>query len=99
MIIFTQTRLTLGNSEIPEGAYSLYVIPEKQNWTLVVNRNVTAGSKCRREARPGAGTYTNWGNRQPCKTASDLVRPHSRETMQHAVVIETTGAWVEFQEK
>jgi hypothetical protein len=29
----------------PDGAYSLYVIPEKQSWTLVVNRNVTPGSK------------------------------------------------------
>jgi hypothetical protein len=45
MILYTQTKLTVGNAEIPEGAYSLYVIPERQNWTLVVNKNVTAGSK------------------------------------------------------
>jgi hypothetical protein len=45
MFLFTPTPLTLGSSVIPDGAYSLYVIPEKQNWTLVVNRNVSAGSK------------------------------------------------------
>jgi hypothetical protein len=45
MILFTQTVLSLGNSQIPAGAYSLYVIPEKENWTLVVNKNVAAGSK------------------------------------------------------
>jgi hypothetical protein len=45
VFLFAQTPLTLGSSVIPDGAYSLYVIPEKQSWTLVVNRNVTPGSK------------------------------------------------------
>jgi hypothetical protein len=44
MILFTQTNLIIGTSEIPIGAYSMYVIASKKDWTLVVNRNVTAGS-------------------------------------------------------
>jgi hypothetical protein len=44
MTLFTETKLGFGNSTIPVGAYSLYAIPGKDHWTLVVNKNVTAGS-------------------------------------------------------
>jgi Protein of unknown function (DUF2911) len=57
MILFTQTALTLGNSNIPEGAYSLYVIPEKQKWMLIVNKNVTPNSKY---SRPDARAHAHW---------------------------------------
>ena len=36
MMLFTQTFVTLGSSVVPEGAYSLYDIPEKRDWTFVV---------------------------------------------------------------
>lgn len=44
MTLFTEAQLSLGNSLIPIGAYSLYPIPARGNWTLVVNKNVTAGA-------------------------------------------------------
>jgi hypothetical protein len=44
MTLFTETKLAFGNSTIPVGAYTLYPIPGKDHWTLVVNKNVTAGS-------------------------------------------------------
>jgi hypothetical protein len=44
MTLFTGAPLTLSNSEIPVGAYSVYVIPNKKEWTLIVNKNVTAGA-------------------------------------------------------
>ena len=43
--LYVQVPLTLGNSEIPLGAYSVFLIPEKKNWTLIVNKNVTAGAQ------------------------------------------------------
>jgi hypothetical protein len=43
MTLFTEAQLTLGNSVIPIGAYTVYPIPGKE-WTLVVNKNVTAGA-------------------------------------------------------
>jgi len=45
MFLFTQSALTIGNSQIPVGAYSMYVIPRKENWTLILNKNVTEGAK------------------------------------------------------
>ena len=45
MFLFTATDLTLGGSTIPAGAYSVYVIPGKDKWTLIVNKDVTPGNK------------------------------------------------------
>ena len=44
MTLFTEAPLTLGSSLIPLGAYTVYPIPAKGNWTLAVNKNVTAGA-------------------------------------------------------
>ena len=44
MTLFTEAQLTLGSSMIPIGAYTLYPIPAKDHWTLVVNKNVTPGA-------------------------------------------------------
>src|SRR5579884_3152401 len=42
--LYVQTPLTLGGSEIPLGAYSVYLIPDRKNWTAIVNKNVSAGA-------------------------------------------------------
>lgn len=44
MTLFTEAQLSLASSTIPLGAYSVYAIPAKEHWTLVVNKNVTAGA-------------------------------------------------------
>jgi len=39
--LFTQTSLTIGNVNVPAGAYGVYTIPEKKDaWDLVVTRDV-----------------------------------------------------------
>ena len=42
--LYVQTPLLLGNSELALGAYTVYLIPDKKNWTIIVNKNVTAGA-------------------------------------------------------
>jgi Protein of unknown function (DUF2911) len=44
MTLFTSAQLTLGSSLIPLGAYTVYPIPARGNWTLAVNKNVTPGT-------------------------------------------------------
>jgi hypothetical protein len=44
MTLFTEAPLSLGSSSIPLGAYTVYPIPAKGNWSIAVNKNVTAGS-------------------------------------------------------
>lgn len=45
MFLFSQATLRIGDSAIPIGAYRLYVIPGKKEWTLVVNKNVASDAK------------------------------------------------------
>ena len=44
MDIFTDTSVSVDGKPIPAGAYTMYVIPGGK-WTLVVNKDVTAGDK------------------------------------------------------
>jgi Protein of unknown function (DUF2911) len=44
MTLFTEAPLSFGNSLIPIGAYTVYPIPARGNWTLAVNKNVTSGA-------------------------------------------------------
>jgi Protein of unknown function (DUF2911) len=45
MTFFTETDLMLGNTSIPTGAYTLYILPAKKDWTLIVSKNVTVDAK------------------------------------------------------
>lgn len=45
MLLFTQAPLVADKTDIPMGAYSMYIVRGKDDWTLVVNKNVDAGSK------------------------------------------------------
>jgi hypothetical protein len=44
MTLFTEAPLSLGGSTIPVGAYTVYPIPSRDKWTLVVNKNVAPGA-------------------------------------------------------
>ncbi len=44
MTLFTEAQLAFGGATIPVGAYTIYPIPGKDKWSLVVNKNVTAGA-------------------------------------------------------
>lgn len=44
MTLFTEAQLNLGSSSIPIGAYTIYPIPARGNWSIVVNKNVTTGT-------------------------------------------------------
>jgi hypothetical protein len=45
MTFFTETDLTLGNTSIPTGAYTMYIIPSKKEWTLIVSKNTAVDAK------------------------------------------------------
>jgi hypothetical protein len=45
MILFVQSPLSFGSSTIAPGAFTVYTIPGKKEWTLIVNKNVTPGSQ------------------------------------------------------
>jgi len=42
---FTETDLVLGDSTIPTGGYTMYLIPAKKEWTLIVSKNTAVDAK------------------------------------------------------
>ncbi|HSS95377.1 MAG TPA: DUF2911 domain-containing protein [Terriglobales bacterium] len=42
MLLFTETPVTVSGVQLGVGAYSMFVIPEKSKWTLIVNKNIDA---------------------------------------------------------
>src|SRR5262249_55982548 len=39
MTLFTETNLKIGGTVLRTGAYTMYLIPGKKSWTLIVSRN------------------------------------------------------------
>jgi hypothetical protein len=44
MTLFTEAQLNLGSATIPVGAYTVYPIPARGNWSIAVNKNVSSGT-------------------------------------------------------
>ena len=99
MILFTQTAVILGSSVILEGAYSLYFIPEKKNWTLVVNRNVTAGSKYDEKQDLARAPMQIGEIDSPVKQPQVLFAHIAPKQCNMRLYYEKTGAWAEFRER
>jgi hypothetical protein len=99
VFLFTQTALTLGSSVIPEGAYRLYIIPEKQIWTLVVNKNVNAGSKYD-ETQDLVRSPMQIGEAESVFKQPDLAFAHvGPKQCNMRLYYEKAGGWAEFHEK
>lgn len=43
--LFTETDLIVGGTSVPTGAYTMYFIPRRKDWTLIVSRNVNVGAQ------------------------------------------------------
>lgn len=98
IFLFTQTALTLDGSDIPPRAYSLYVIPEKQTWMLVVSKNTSAGAYDEKQdlVRAPMGIGQVDSPVAQVQIAFDHIAPKQCNLR---LYYKTTGAWTEFHEK
>jgi hypothetical protein len=99
MVLFTPVDLILDKTQVGPGAKSLYIIPGKNQWTLVVNNNVSERAqyderqdlvRAAMEIGELSGPakelqliFAHTGNKQ-CSLRTDYGK---------------TGAWVEFHQK
>lgn len=44
LTLFAGAPISFNNTPIPIGAYSVYIIANRKEWTLIVNKNVTPGA-------------------------------------------------------
>jgi hypothetical protein len=99
MVLFAGTELRLGNATIPLGAYSLYVIPGKQQWTIVVNHNVTPGAKYDEKQDIVRAPMEIGSVGSPSKEVQLGFGRTSPKQCGLRFYFGKVGAWVEFQQK
>jgi hypothetical protein len=99
IILYVQIPLVLGNSQIPLGAYTIYLIPDRKNWTLMVNKNVTAGASYN-SAQDVAHAQMDIGEiPDPVKQLELSFAHMSPKQCSLRVYYQKTGAFVDFLEK
>lgn len=45
MTFLTETNVVIGNTTIPTGGYTMYILPNKKEWTLIVSKNTAVDAK------------------------------------------------------
>ncbi len=99
MTLYVQVPLKLGNSEIPLGAYTVYLIPGGKSWTLIVNRNVSAGAPYN-SAQDVAHASMEIGEIPDPTKELELSFAHmSAKQCSLRVYYQKTGAFTDFLEK
>jgi len=99
LTLFTQVPLILNHVELAVGAYTLYVIPNKKEWTLVVSKNVTDPKKYDEKQDLVRAPMEIGGVDSPPKRLQASFAHIAPKQCSIRLYYETTGAFVEFNEK
>jgi hypothetical protein len=97
--LYVQTPLTLGSSTIGLGAYSVFLIPDRKNWTLIVNKNVTAGAAYNSADDVARGSMDIGEIPQPVKTLQLSFGHMGPKKCSLRVYYQKVGAFTDFLEK
>jgi Protein of unknown function (DUF2911) len=99
MWLFTQADLSVANSVIPIGAYSMYILPEKDAWTLILNRNVKTATNYD-EHEDLARVAMPIGQLSDAQKELSVLFGHVGPNQCNLrVYYGKTGSWAEFHEK
>jgi hypothetical protein len=99
MTLFTQVPLILNHVELVVGAYSVYVIPNKREWTLVVSKNVTNPKTYDEKQDLVRAPMEIGGVDSPPKRLQASFAHVAPKQCSIRLYYEKTGAFVEFNEK
>ena len=98
ILLFTETDLHVGNSDVASGAYSIYLVPDKDMWTLILNRNVASGAYDERQDLLRARMQTGELSEKNTQFTIYFGRIGPK-ACDMRVDYGKTRAWVEFAEK
>ncbi|MGA8491990.1 MAG: DUF2911 domain-containing protein [Terriglobales bacterium] len=99
LTLFTQVPLTLNHVELAVGAYSIYVIPNKKEWTLIVSRNVSSPKTYDEKLDLVRAPMEIGGVDSPPKQLQVSFAHSAPKVCSIRLYYGTTGAFVEFNEK
>lgn len=97
--LYVQTPLTLGNSQIALGAYSIHFIPDRKNWTIIVNKGVQAGAAYNASQDVARGPMELGEIPEPTKDLQLSFAHMGPKLCSLRVYYQKTGAFAEFDEK
>jgi len=99
MTLFTNAPLTIGGSSLPVGAYTMYLIPERKAWTLVVSKN-TDVSAAYDKSKDLVRAPMEIGQLPSPEPAFSVYFAHTGPTeCTMRVDLADTRAWVPFEQK
>jgi hypothetical protein len=99
MTLFTQVPLVLNHVELGVGAYSVYVIPNKREWTLVVSKNVSNPKTYDEKQDLVRAPMEIGGVESPPKRLQASFAHVAPKQCSIRLYYEKIGAFVEFNEK
>ena len=97
--MFVQTPLTLGGREIPLAAYSVHLIPDRKNWTLIVNKGVGAGASYNAAEDVARAPMELGEIPEPVKNLQLTFAHMGAKQCSLQIYYQKTGAFAEFREK
>jgi len=99
MLLFAPAEISLENAILSAGAYSVYIIPDKKRWTLVVNRGVGADHKYDQQ-KDVIRAPMDLGSLGEPATELQLTLAHIGPKLCNLrVYFGKDGAWTDFKEK
>ena len=99
MLLFTQAVLSADKTDVPVGAYSMYIVRDRDNWTLVLNKNVVAGSKYDKHQDLLRMGMLMGQLSEPQKQFTILFGHAEPRQCNLRIYYGKNGTWAEFQEK
>jgi len=99
MLLFTPTEIMAGKTPLPTGAYSMYVTRGKNDWTLIISRNIkeeAAFDPAQEIARMSMGTGKISAPRTQFSAHLGHIAP---KTCSIQISFGDTGAFADFTQK
>ncbi|MBO0911209.1 MAG: DUF2911 domain-containing protein [Acidobacteria bacterium] len=97
--LYVQTPVIVGGSEIGLGAYSLHLIPDRKAWTIIVNKNVTAGVPYNNSQDVARAPMEVGEIPEPTKQLQLSFAHMAPKQCSLRVYYQKSGAFVDFKEK
>lgn len=99
MTFFTETDLGFGDVYIPTGGYTMYVIPGKKEWTLIVSKNTTVDAKYDEKMDLARATMAIGQLNSPADKLAVYFGHTGPKKCEINIDFGKTRGWVEFREK
>ncbi len=99
MTFFTETDLGFGDVHIPTGGYTMYVIPGKKEWTLIVSKNTSVDAKYDEKMDLARASMAIGQLNSPADKLAVYFGHTGPKKCEINIDLGKTRGWVEFREK